>query len=97
MSGVRNVDIDAARRGGRPCIPGHRITLADVLGRIAYLDKDDPGANASLRHLAGGVWPHLSLEQVAAAVAVAWEFFDQEFDPATGLPRGGDHGDAHLA
>lgn len=80
MSGIEGVDINPKVRGGRPCIPGHRVAIEDVLWELAN--------GATIELVATKVYPHLTITQVRDAVISAWFVFAQEFDPATGLPKG---------
>jgi uncharacterized protein (DUF433 family) len=56
------ITIEAGKRGGRPCIRGMRIAVADVLGWLA--------AGMSHQEILGD-YPELTEEDIRAALAYA--------------------------
>lgn len=62
MDHAPSITFDAGKRGGRPCIRGTRITVADVLGWLA--------AGMSADEIIGD-YPELTEEAIRACLAYA--------------------------
>jgi uncharacterized protein (DUF433 family) len=64
MTSLERITIDPARRGGKPCVRGTRITVGEVLGYLA-----EGGAEAQLIE----EFPQLTHDDVLACFAFAAE------------------------
>jgi uncharacterized protein (DUF433 family) len=70
MNHVERVTVDPAIMGGRPCIRGMRITVANVLGMLAAGESREEILQA---------FPWLEPEDIPACLAyAAWRMQEQE-------------------
>lgn len=64
MANLDRITVDPARRGGKPCVRGTRITVGEVLGYLA-----EGGTEVGLI----ADFPHLTHDDVLACFAFAAE------------------------
>jgi uncharacterized protein (DUF433 family) len=70
-----------ARRHGRPTLAGTRITVEEVLGKLA--------ADWSIEEILDA-WPHLARQQILQAIAYATDLVHERAEALVGAPESGD-------